>query len=78
VPELMLAAEIADKLVVRQWVHQLRSAAAFPAPTAELRGVGCGRRPQVHPGAQAAGRIAQTRSHFPNTSRKHLALHALI
>jgi hypothetical protein len=38
-PELMSAAEIAEELgVARQRVHQLRSAAAFPAPLAELRG----------------------------------------
>lgn len=39
VPELMSAAEIADALgVSRQRVHQLRAAAAFPAPLADLRG----------------------------------------
>lgn len=39
VPELMSAAEIADELgVSRQRVHQLRAAAAFPAPLADLRG----------------------------------------
>ena len=38
-PELMSAAEIADELgVSRQRVHQLRAAAAFPAPLADLRG----------------------------------------
>ena len=39
VPELMSAAEIADALgISRQRVHQLRAAAAFPAPLADLRG----------------------------------------
>lgn len=39
VPELMSAAEIADELgVSRQRVHQLRAAAAFPSPLADLRG----------------------------------------
>ncbi|HZC08498.1 MAG TPA: hypothetical protein VE485_00410 [Mycobacterium sp.] len=38
-PELMSAAEIAEKLgITRQRVHQLRKSAAFPAPLAELRG----------------------------------------
>jgi predicted DNA-binding transcriptional regulator AlpA len=38
-PELMSAAEIAEKLgITRQRVHQLRKSAAFPAPLAELGG----------------------------------------
>lgn len=66
-PELMSAAEIADELGVRrQRVHQLRTAPAFPAPLAELRGGAVW-------DATAVRKFAEGWERKPGRPRKHTA-----